>query len=616
MSDNLPPLPQGFTLYRPNLPPVPSGWQLVGPGASQSAPASAPEQGMGEQAARALGLTARAAAPAATGAVIGGALGALGGPAAPLTIPAGAAIGAGIGSIAYPISDLAVSGWNAMTGRQDPLPSASLERNLTRLGVPEPRDGTERIVQAASRGAIDAATGAAAARQGLRLIQSVPGVRPPSTGANVVQTMSEGPGMQTASGAISGGTAQSATELGAPPLLSMALGTGAGFLPGVRPNHLFANNTTGADAASQQRAYLRSLLEREGVPLSPAQQLANPNAGLFESVMKYLPTSGPRVAQQENATQRGFTRAVNRHAGLDADNALPETLDAHQRVLGDRYDALEQATMLTPDNRFAQALQQGRSAWVDGLDTSMRRLFNNQVDRLQQFVNARSQGAVMPGQNYHAIDAELGALAKQHLASDHPQVQQYGRAMTNLRDELQQLMLRSAQRQQSTTLPSPNGSQRLSGQELADAWTDLNRQYANFSRIKEAMGGGMGREKLDTGYLPPNALMQAQRARLGPEAMSRAQDPFTDLVRAGAATLPDPIPNSGTAQRTFVQNMLTRGGTIGSTTQGAAATFLDPLISLGLPALVAQQWHAPRLSTEQLGLLGMRSLQGAMEGAK
>jgi hypothetical protein len=556
-----------------------------------------------EEVQRQVGLAGRAAAPALTGAAIGGLMGG----------PPGAMIGAGVGSLAYPLSDLAVTGYNYLTGSQAPTPSAAAERVMTRLGVPEPETATERVVQSASRGAIDAITGAQGARAAANILQA--GAQAPSTASTLLQSLAQAPGAQATSGALGGGVASTAAEMGAGPVTSMIAGTAAGVAPNVRPQNLFSSQAT------PNRQQMNAQLEAAGVPLSPAQQLASPSAATFESVMRYLPTSAARVAAMEDAQGRAWTQAINRQAGINAENALPETLAQRQVEFGQRYQALERATMLTPDNQFAQDLQQARTRWVRGLDNAQQELFNDTVDQLQAFVNARAQGATMAGQNYHMVDAQLRDAASSAIRSDNPNVQQYGRAMDNLRQSLQGLMERSAQRTQQTQIPGPNGTTILSGSDLADAWRETNRQYAVFSRIKDAMGSATGRDKLNTGFIPASALAQEERRSVGPQNYAMSDDPFTRLVRAGQAVLPDPVPNSGTAQRSFAQNILTgagRGAPAAAAAGGAQAAgiaAIDPFLSLAIPYGVSRAWYARANPPEVSGLLGMSALRGASTGA-
>lgn len=578
-----------------------------------------PEPTMGESLQRGAGLAARALGPIAAGAAAGAAMGApFGGVGA---IP-GALAGAAAAGLAQPISDLAVNAWNAATGSRQPAPSQALEGLMTRAGLPQPETATERLISTATRAGTEAMTGAGVARQ---IANALPITS--QFGRPLAETLAAGPGAQTAMATTGATATQGLLEAGAPPALALPAGVAASMLPMARPTNVFPARNPGPRLEN-----LETLRQAE-VPLTPAQQLGNPSASVFESVMRYLPTSAPTVAKAEDATMRGWTRAVNRQFGLDSDIATPEVLTAYQRQWGQKADALEAATRLRPDKAFEDQVSNMRSQYTRGLDDGLYRSFDSQLRRVEEFIAARAQGAEMPGANYRVIDGELRFAADSAKRSDNPAIREYGKAMERLRDSFSGLVERSAA-QTPTQAPGaaaglqlrgPQGQPLLAGpggqgapRDLAQEWKDLNRDYALFSRVREAMGSATGKDKLNTGFIPPSALAQAERASLGPESYGMARDPFTRLVRAGESILPNPTPNSGTAQRSAAQDLLTgarRGAPVAGTgaVAGAAGYGLDPLLSLGLPYVTSKMWFGRPIPPERQGLLGMQSLYGASQ---
>lgn len=581
--------------------------------------AQRPEPTTGESLARGAGLAARALGPIGAGALAGAAMGApIGGVGA---IP-GAIAGATAAGLAQPISDLAVNAYNYFTGGRQPTPSQAAERVMTAAGLPEPQTASERLASTALRAGAEAMTGAGAARQ---IASALPITS--QMGRPIAETLAAGPGAQTAAAMTGATTTQGLLEAGAPGALALPVGVAASMLPTVRPSNIFPARNPGPRVENLEA------LRQAGVPLTPAQELGNPSASVFESVMRYLPTSGPTVARAEDATMRGWTRAVNRQFGLDSDIATPEVLTAYQRQWGQRADALEAATRLRPDKTFEDQVSNMRSQYTRGLDDGLYRSFDSQLRRVEDFIAARAQGAEMPGANYRVIDSELRFAADTGKRSGDPRVQEYGKAMERLRDSFSGLMERSAASTPSQApggaagpqLRGPQGQPLLAGPEgqgaprnLSQEWKDLNRDYALFSRVKEAMGSATGKDKLNTGFIPPSALAQAERASLGADVYGMAQDPFTRLVRAGESILPNPTPNSGTAQRSMAQDLLT-GARRGAPAAGAGAAAnvagigIDPLLSLGLPYVSSKMWFGRPISRERQGLLGMQSLYGATQ---
>ena len=561
----------------------------------------------------------------------------------------GAIAGATAAGLAQPIADLAVSGYNYLTGSRQPTPSQATERVMTAAGLPEPESASERLASAALRSGVEAMTGAGAARQ---IASALPITS--QMGRPIAQTLAAGPGGQTAAAMTGATTTQGLLEADAPAALAIPAGLLATMGPTVRPSNIFPARNPGPRIENLEA------LRQAGVPLTPAQELGNPSASVFESVMRYLPTSAPTVAKAEDATMRGWTRAVNRQFGLDSDIATPEVLTAYQRQWGQRADALEAATNLRPDKTFADEVSNMRSQYTRGLDDGLYRSFDTQLRRVEDFIAARAQGAEMPGANYRVIDGELRFAADTGKSSGDPRVQEYGKAMERLRNSFSSLVERSAAQtpaQPGATpagaqargpgnqpllpgqaqLPAPEGralqttsgvnlpstqmaanTTAAGGENLAQAWKDLNRDYALFSRVKEAMGSATGKDKLNTGFIPPSALAQTERASIGREAYGMTSDPFTRLVRAGESILPNPTPNSGTAQRSMAQDLLT-GARRGAPAAGAGAAAgvagfgLDPALSLGLPYVSSKLWFGRPISRERQGLLGMQSLYGTTQ---
>ena len=595
-----------------------------------------PPRGVGESLARGAGLAARALAPIGAGALAGAAMGApFGGVGA---IP-GAIAGATAAGIAVPVSDLLVGGYQAardyLTPQQRtlsdlvaprpqqraPLPSQAVEQLMTAAGLPQPETASERLASTALRAGTEAMTGAGAARQ---IASALPITS--QFGRPIAETLAAGPGIQTAA-ALSGATAtQGLLEAGAPGAVALPVGVAASMVPTMRPSNIFPARNPGPRLENLEA------LRQAGVPLTPAQELGNPSASVFESVMRYLPTSAPTVAKAEDATMRGWTRAVNRQFGLDSDIATPEVLTAYQRQWGQKADALEAAIRLRPDDTFADQVSNMRSQYTRGLDDGLYRSFDSQLRRVEDFIAARSQGAEIPGTNYRMINSELNFAIDAGKRSGDPRIQEYGKAMERLRDSFSGLMQRSASSTPTQApgappgpqLRGPQGQPLLAGPEgqglprdLSQEWKDLNRDYALFSRVKEAMGSATGKDKINTGFIPPSALAQAERASLGSDVYGMAQDPFTRLVRAGESILPNPTPNSGTAQRSMAQDILT-GARRGAPAAGAGAAAgaagygIDPLLSLALPYVSSKMWFGRPVPPERQGLLGMRALYGAM----
>lgn len=185
------------------------------------------------------------------------------------------------------------------------------------------------------------------------------------------------------------------------------------------------------------------------------------------------------------------------------------------------------------------------------------------------------------------------------MRSTEPTTLAYGRAMRGLSEALQGLV------------------ERQSGPGLSDAWRDLNRRYAAFSVIEDTMATA-GQEKLRTGFIPPQGIGAQVRMR-DPRAWAEERTPMTELARAGAAILPDPVPNSGTAQRSFAQDLATGfsrswptgaagAGAVGTGMLGTAGTMAGALAG---PYAAQRMWYGRQYTMPETAMIGARAAAGA-----
>lgn len=245
-------------------------------------PAPAPEEptrGLGAEAARQLGLTARAAGPYAAGAALGAAAGA---PFAGVGAIPGAA--AGVGAVS--LLDLAGGAYNPIASRfglpQLPTPTVAMNKLADVLGLPQPGNGLERVVQAGASGMAGAGAGAAAARAGSALAGSAP-MR------NALSTLAENPVSQIAAGAGGSAGSQAAAELGGGPLAQLVAGVAGGGVP-----LTLANLARSSDQASRNASRLlrKALADNSPEEWNKARQL------LTDSQKNGVPLMGPELFPQ------------------------------------------------------------------------------------------------------------------------------------------------------------------------------------------------------------------------------------------------------------------------------------------------------------------------------
>ena len=553
---------------------------------------------------------------------------------------AGAAAGAplmGVGAIPGAIAGMTAYGLGStaadlMTGGQA---SQGVENLMTRAGLPEYDTALERMASSGVRGALGGFSGA----QSAAALQAARGTVPQTTTQRVIDIMAQSPGAQTAGAGIAGVSAQGAREVGLPEPVPSLVGMAAGTAPflrmgsfrpetppiqpsgaATRPTPPVSGATTGREAPLTQppitpmppqnvRMSNVTRLERAGVPVSPGQRSGQPLAQTMESVMKYLPPSAPRSARFVDEQQRAYTKALLSHAGINADTAGPEVLSAAQRRFNGIYNDLEQATVLRgPDEQMVDDLARAEGVVGKGSPQNIRDSFIGYRDDVLNWASGKPR----PGQTFQGLAEDLGNEIRKSERSDAAGSTRYAEALINLRNALFGMVERQA---------SP---------EIANAWRQTNREYAIFKAIEDSMLDP-SQVTLNTNFVNPRKIGNIQmkvRSREWTQG-NEDEDNFTNLVKAGAAIIPDPIPNSGTAQRMFAQDILTGGrqmfsspaGPLVGAAQGmagtsaaTAATMFDPIVGIGIPYLGSRFWYGD--APQSLRPIAAASAVGAQQRQK
>lgn len=581
---------------------------------------------------RGLGIVGRAIAPYAAAAGTGAAVG------APLA-GVGAIPGAAIGVTAYGLGQLADALTTGGRGQE------AIERGLTAIGLPEPQTGPERIGIAGIRGMIGAGSSATQAAKLANALRFSP-VSTSTTG-RVVQQLGMRPETQAIAGGTGAATSQTAREVGLPEPVAIATGVVGGSVPymsvggaqraaqnvtqtvrnapqairqTVQQGMAQARGTqppppprtpTGQMPPNQVRQNNVALLERENIPVSPGQRSGAPLTQTMESTMAYLPGSTGQVAKFQDLQQRAFTKALLRRAGIESDIATEDVLRAGQQRFAQIYDNLEQNTRLMGGSQpLANRLARIEADYGSGFSGQMRRTYRTMRDDLQNW----AAGNPRQGQTFQRMQEELSAEISRAARSDAPGSERYRQALLGMRGALFELMERNTPPQ------------------IARQWREANRQYAIFKTIEESMLDP-SQKTINTGFINPRVVAREQRTHM-PDDWTRGDpsiDSFTRLVKAGAGIIPDPIPNSGTAQRMFAQDILTGGGQMFGLTGGgdalqrmgqfarggvgtaASVTAVDPVTGLVVPNLVSRTWYRQPQQVQQRGTV---ALPAAVEATK
>lgn len=291
-----------------------------------------PEPSIAPSVASTIKTTAGAALPYATAATAGAALGALGGPAAPITVPAGAM--AGMGALA--LTDLASGLYNvaATPFGAKPIPSGSeAMRNMyAKAGMyQEPTTPAEKLQAAATEGALGGIGGVGAART-IATNALRPGVQ------RVANWFAQQPTSQAFGGAGAAATPVAMRESGVEDPYALAAGSLAGgIVSGKAGPALLEKGVRAAEGA-------RNIAT--GANVSRDQALAQARADFqtaTNSGIRYDPAAFDTFSQEARTALQAnnWNPLSNRQAAVDDALALIQRYQGQPRTI-DELHALRQ----------------------------------------------------------------------------------------------------------------------------------------------------------------------------------------------------------------------------------------------------------------------------------
>lgn len=569
------------------------------PGEAEAAPAPK-QRSFAEQQARGLGLATRAMAPALAGAATGAAIGSV--------VPGvGTAIGGASGAIAGGMSpflaDLYALGKSKITGKQPEMyPSQALEQALTKIGLPQPESGLERGVV----NVLGQIPGIYAPQTLARGLISGPApVVTPTTATGRTLGLLAGPEAQTTGAAVRAAAMQGAQAIagevaaqnvpegwGETARLLTELGAGAAGTWGPGATRETINAVRQSTTPRTERDRNIAVLQAAGVPLTPAMTMGGTVPAAVEHGLKNLPVSAGMAAKADEATQGGFTRALLRMAGIDANAATPETLRKAQEDFSDKFEStygrLNGIVDAKNDENF-----------IGNAYAEQRTLQDVAPEKVNDFANrsrdliARMSGEIDPYKIQSAL-ADLKVEADKSLASTESAERRFGKSLKNLREYALLSLEKAAAR---------------SGDEgLKDDIESLHRSYARFNSINSAMKNAP-QESMNTGFIPVRQINNEAKKYADTRYMM-SEDPWVELIRAASAVIPNPTKDSGTAARQYYRDLLTgkpvfsglatvgTGAGLGAATGGEVVK--NALVGAGLaatsaalPGEIARRWYNP-----------------------
>jgi hypothetical protein len=372
----------------------------------------------------------------------------------------------------------------------------------------------------------------------VRAAPAVAGMRvaAPTYGQTVAQTLATQPGMQLASN-VAGNLTTEFTD-------NPWLGLGASFaLPtaahAAHRTRFSAPAPTGAEA---ERRSLLAAAQAEGIPVSFGKIQGSKPAQVFESVTQRLPFMGNIQEKMESNARTAFNKAaINRipevrGEGIDA--ATVGNLDKISERIGRSFNNLENNTTVRIDPQFGSDIAKAKLDFSKQLRDQMPASITNKLDELEGAARAHNQpgvtGVTLDGETYKNIRSKLSAQLGSTTGTDRL-------AVGGMIDALDSAVERSLPR------------------DMVKDWQNARQSWRRFSMIKDAVDARHN-SQTDIGNIPPGSLA----ARAGSDKEMQR------LAAVGTSFVGDKVPDSGTAQRLFFQNLIGGAGLGGA---GALTSF-------------------------------------------
>lgn len=266
--------------------------------------------------------------------------------------------------------------------------------------------------------------------------------------------------------------------------------------------------------------------QRIGYQATPGDITGNKMQRTVESVLENLPGSGGKMQALRQGNQEAFNSAAASAMGEKATRLSESVFKQARERIGGEFNRLTAGGEIAMGDDFINAL-----ANLDTQQKSLQGFARKEVDTLIDNGLALAANGKVSGQTYQTIRSRLGKQAKDAFASNNSDL---GTALKSVQEALD--------------------SAASSGLNDADkkAWQVARQQWKALRTLeKGAVAEG--------GDVAPGRLAAAMRTSEGPGFRSGTVDgPLMDIARV-AEGLPSRIPDSGTAQRSAMQNILTGG---------------------------------------------------------
>jgi len=268
-------------------------------------------------------------------------------------------------------------------------------------------------------------------------------------------------------------------------------------------------------------------LQELGVDLTPAQKTGNRALEMVEAGFENLPFTAGKQRKIIERQLGQFTEQALKKAGIKGTRATPEVLQSGSERFGKIFSNLTKKTGVRVDDELLESMSEIAHESTKRYGKDGSRVIMSYIDDILE------GGGKIDGKTYQNTRSALSNIAYKDT------------------DPLKAMLARDLK------IALDDAAERAIPKSMAKTWNKVREKYASFKTIEKAMSS-TAQPALDGLITPTQLLMGVKR---GNKMFARDTSELASLARAGKDVLASKIPDSGTAGRSFMQDVLT--GTLG-----------------------------------------------------
>ena len=279
----------------------------------------------------------------------------------------------------------------------------------------------------------------------------------------------------------------------------------------------------------------------EGVNLTPGQIMGGALRKI-EDKLTSVPLLGDIIDYSRTKGIEEFNKAAYKRALEPIGGTVPKEtgragVEAVKTQISDAYNTLLPKMTFVPDKPLYDSLSRLDKVVV-GLPKPETKMVADNVKAIIQKHMDTAKNGLISGNSYKAIESDLGELASNYAGAQGTDAM-VGKAYKQALGQVREALSRS----------NPDYAEELG---------NINKAFANFARIRKAGSMANTQEAITPSQLA--AAVKAADESAGKGATATGQALMQDLSDAGVQVLPAKIPDSGTAGRSALVNMLLGAG--------------------------------------------------------